>query len=171
MAYASFLRGAAVSEPLSESRQPASVTSDFEPDDVRDLWLRMLRRGWKSLALVPAAPAGSTQKLARAICSVGAIYRGRGLPLLSASDLTLDSVNPFIYAMSRVGKSQTDQDEEEKLVVMLDSVITNPLGIAVALASDAVLLVIELGKTDERSARRTVELIGRDRFIGSVALK
>jgi hypothetical protein len=50
-------------------------------------------------------------------------------------------------------------------------VITNPLGIAVALASDVVLLVIELGKTDERSARRTVELIGQDHFIGSLGLK
>ena len=160
-----------MSEPLSESKQPASITSDFESDDVRDLWLRMLRRRWKSLALVPAAPAGSTQKLARAICGVGAIYRGRGLPLLSASDLTLDSVNQFICTMSQVEKSQAGQDDQEKLVVMLDSVITKPLGIAVALASDAVLLVIELGKTDERSAKRTVELIGRDHFIGSVALK
>jgi hypothetical protein len=155
------------------SRQPAVIQRDLKLEDVRDLWLGMLRRPWKSLALVPAAPGGFIpgSALAKALCDLGALYRGRPLPLLSASNLTLDQVTQFIDTMKRLEKATNGQDQEHRAIVVLESVITNPLGIAVALAVDAVLLVVELGKSDERSAQRTIELIGRDRFIGSVALK
>jgi hypothetical protein len=148
-----------------------SVQRELKLDDARDLWLGMLRRGWKSLALVPAAPGGSASPLAQALCEIGAVYRGRPLPLLSASNLTFETVAQFIDNMTRMGKATNGHDDGQRLVVVLDSVISNPVGIAVALAADAVLLVIELGKSDERSAQRTVQLIGHDHFIGSVALK
>jgi hypothetical protein len=43
-------------------------------------------------------------------------------------------------------------------------------GLPVALASDAALLSVTLGVSDFVSARRTIELLGSSRFIGSVAL-
>ncbi len=48
--------------------------------------------------------------------------------------------------------------------------MANPLVLPVALAADAVLLCVELGLTDLASARHSVELLGRDRLIGSVLL-
>lgn len=155
------------------SRQPAVIRPDLEQEDLRDLWLGMLRRPWKSLAVVPATPGGFARgsAIAQALCDLGSLYRGRPLPLLSASNLSLDQVAQFIDTMRRHERATNGQDPEHRAIVALESVITSPLGIAVALAADAVLLVIELGKSDERSAQRTIELIGRDRFIGSVALK
>ena len=150
---------------------PGNATP-LSPGDVRDLWLAMLRRGWKSLALVPASPAGVTLDLGRALCDLGAILRGRPVPLLSAVDLNLDSVSQFSDAMIRQAKKGAGgSDDDQRVIVVLDSIITNPLGMAVALAADAVLLVIELGESGIESARRTVELIGTDRFIGCVTIR
>jgi hypothetical protein len=55
-------------------------------------------------------------------------------------------------------------------IVILDSVLSNPAGIPVALAADAALLCVALGQTDFESAERTVELIGAERFVGSVTI-
>jgi hypothetical protein len=53
-----------------------------------------------------------------------------------------------------------------QVVVAVQPVVDQPLGIAVAHAADAVVLCVEMGRTRLASARRTIELIGRDRIIG-----
>jgi hypothetical protein len=49
-------------------------------------------------------------------------------------------------------------------------VVENPLGIAIAFAADAVLVTIELGVTDLASARKTIEMVGRERLLGCVVI-
>ena len=61
-----------------------------------------------------------------------------------------------------------DSTTTPTMIVALEPVVSNPLGIAVALAADAALLCITLGETPLASAKRTVELVGRERFIGCV---
>jgi hypothetical protein len=56
------------------------------------------------------------------------------------------------------------------VIVVLESIVSNPAGIPVALAADAALLCIQLGETDFESAERTVELLGESRFVGAVTL-
>ena len=58
-----------------------------------------------------------------------------------------------------------------KVIVALESVVSNPFGIAVALAADAALLCMTLEETLMDSARRTVELIGPERFIGCAVVR
>lgn len=58
-----------------------------------------------------------------------------------------------------------------KVIVALESVVSNPFGIAVALAADAALLCVTLEETLMDSARRTVELIGPERFIGCAVVR
>jgi hypothetical protein len=53
-----------------------------------------------------------------------------------------------------------------RLVISIPPVVNEPLGLAVAQSADAVLLTFDLGKTRLSEARRTIELIGRDRIIG-----
>jgi hypothetical protein len=53
-----------------------------------------------------------------------------------------------------------------RLVISIPPVVNEPLGLAVAQFADAVVLTIHLGKTRLSEARRTIELIGRDRIVG-----
>lgn len=57
-----------------------------------------------------------------------------------------------------------------QVVVAIQPVVVEPLGVAIAQAADAVILCLELGKTRIESARRTMELIGPDRIAGAFLL-
>lgn len=54
-----------------------------------------------------------------------------------------------------------------QVVVAIQPVMVEPLGVAIAHAADAVVLCIQVGKTQLASARRTVDLIGADRVTGA----
>lgn len=58
-----------------------------------------------------------------------------------------------------------------RVVVALEPVVSNPFGIAIALAADAVLLCVTLGETRLDSAKQTVDAIGADRFIGCAVVR
>jgi hypothetical protein len=56
-------------------------------------------------------------------------------------------------------------------VTCIDSVITHPVGLEVALAAERALLYVTLGSTQFSAARQTLEMIGKARFLGSVTLR
>ena len=53
-----------------------------------------------------------------------------------------------------------------RLVISIPPVVSEPLGVAVAQYADGVILTVHLGSTRLDEARRTIELIGRDRILG-----
>ena len=57
------------------------------------------------------------------------------------------------------------------VVVAIQPVVVEPLGVAIAQAASAVVLCVELGKTRLASARRTIELIGADRIVGAFLIR
>lgn len=58
-----------------------------------------------------------------------------------------------------------------QLVVAIQPVVVEPLGVAIAQAADSVILCVELGKTRVGAARRTLELIGPDRVAGAFLIR
>ena len=56
------------------------------------------------------------------------------------------------------------------VVVVVDPVVQSATGVPVAMAADAVLLVVALGHTEQAAVQRTIELVGRERIIGAVTL-
>ena len=54
------------------------------------------------------------------------------------------------------------------MVVVIDSLLTRPASLPLALAADGCLLCITLGETDFGAARKTLEFVGHERFVGSV---
>lgn len=58
-----------------------------------------------------------------------------------------------------------------QLVVAIQPVVVEPLGVAIAQAADTVILCLELGKTRLAAARRTIELIGPERVAGAFLVK
>ncbi|RKG95339.1 hypothetical protein D7V97_37345, partial [Corallococcus sp. CA053C] len=59
-------------------------------------------------------------------------------------------------------------EQGERVIVVIDSLLTHPASIPLALAADTALLCITLGETDFGSAEKTLKLVGAERFAGSV---
>jgi len=57
------------------------------------------------------------------------------------------------------------------IVTCIDSIISNPVGLMVAQAAERALLCVPLGATRFSEATRTLELVGKERFLGSVTLR
>ena len=53
-----------------------------------------------------------------------------------------------------------------RLIISIPPVVTQPLGLATAHAADLVVLCVEVGGTRLADARRTLELVGRERMAG-----
>lgn len=58
-----------------------------------------------------------------------------------------------------------------QVVISIRSVLEEPLGVAVAQAADAVVLCVELGRSRLASARRTLELVGPERVVGTFLVR
>ena len=127
------------------------------PDSFRDLWLATLRHEWSALVVVPAHAEDSAVNVARALAEIGEV------DFIDAEDVTPTS-------STRVTQDMLAQATRGRVVVALDPVVSNPAVLPIVLAADAALICITLGQTEIASARRTVELIGRERFIGCVTV-
>lgn len=150
-------------EPTSKPLNLGTKGGALAPE-LQQLWFACLKREWSSLVVLPANPGGSSGDVARALAEIGRLQRGSGVHFLNAEKVDLGATSGLIIEMtSRVTKG-------ELVIISLDSVLSNHAGIPVALAADAALLCIELGKTEVTSARRTLDLLGRDRILGSVTL-
>jgi len=107
--------------------------------------------------LVPADPGSSAMEAARALAQAGR------LDLIAAK--AIDSL-----AAQRVAHEFASYAKRGRVVVAIDPVVSNPAGVELTHAVDAVMLCITMGRTDLASARKTIRLIGRQYFIGCVTL-
>jgi hypothetical protein len=167
-------------------KSPAGLPSR----ELQELWFATRRRDWKSLVLVPATPGRSAYPLAKALGEVGGIVRmspvqvvnaeGLDLPRIAAlvESMTIASAASSVWVSSGVDKlgpaaAQTpaSRQQDPAMIVVIEPVAQNPLALPVALASDAVLLVLDLGASLLDEARHTIELIGRDRLVGCVLVR
>src|SRR4051812_45543010 len=166
-----------MSRPMSFSTtRSAAATKDAPPMPVpvpafglQELWFATLRAEWASLAVIPAHAGGSAFEIARALAEAGSRHRGTPVRLVKADANDLAQTAQFVDSLSRKsGGASTKRGGE--IIIAVDPVVENPLGIAIAFAADAVLVTIELGVTDLASARKTVEMIGRERLLGCVVI-
>ena len=141
--------------------RPAALPSA----ELQQLWFACLRRDWSSLVVVPSHPGGSSLPVARALAEIGGLHRSSPVKLITAEGMDMSATSRLIIDItSHVATGGL-------AIVAIDSVLSNQAGIPVALSVDAALLCVDLQEADVTSATRTLELIGRDRFVGSVTLK
>jgi len=175
----------------NDSKKDATMSSATQPErigeaaqqhsgilpalDLQELWFTTMRWEWSSLVLVPAHASGSAIWIAKALAEIGIPQQSRaakitaqGAMLAATSELVGDLVT---QSTIRSMKSSNERWKTGHTIIAIDPVVSNPAGIPVALAADAVLLCVEIGKTDIASARKTVQLIGREHFIGCVIVK
>ncbi len=171
--------------PFFKSSPPvtAKLATSMPSREVQELWFATRRRDWSSLCIVPASPGMSALGIAQSLADVGGlIRRGRvrviqaeGMDLGQIAQLVMEMTTPgpptsvWTSAGARPGPSATP--DGSPLIIALESVVANPLVLPVALASDIVLLAVELGATHLEAARHSIELLGRDRILGTVLVR
>jgi hypothetical protein len=157
-----------IPRPSSDTpRPPAAVprTDQRAADAWAQLWFSVERHSWSTIAVVPSSPGDDSLAAARSLAAAGNTYREGGVALVDATHAQPSAI-PGLVAAAGEGVASG-----ARVVIAVDSPMTNPAAIAVARAADAALLAVPLGRSKIADARRTVETVGRDRFIGSIAIK
>lgn len=144
---------------------PAAKNAELPSTDVQRLWFATLKKEWSSLAVIPSHPGGSAAAIARALARVAQLQKDSSIKLISAEGTDLSGASRLIIEMTgHVAQGGL-------VIVVLDSVISNPAGIPVALAADAALLCVQLKTADVDSGRRTLDLLGEAKFVGAVSFE
>lgn len=137
----------------------------------QQLWFSIQRFDWSSLVLLPADPETSALELGQALHEVGRLTMGERLRLLDGRGIKLPATAPMILDMSGATPVRSAGTEwSERVLVVVDSVVSHPSSIPIALAADAVVLCLTLGKTPLATARETMKLVGAQRFIGCITV-
>ncbi|MFL5579729.1 MAG: hypothetical protein ACJ8AO_05090 [Gemmatimonadaceae bacterium] len=143
---------------------PDAASRVLPPAEWQHLWFALERAAWSSLVLVPAQPDASTMPAARTILGAGDAFNRFPLRLVDA-----EVTDP----RSAAALAQTLRDPEPgvRRIVVVGSPLTKPAVIPIIRSGDAAVLVLELGRTSLRAARRTLQVAGRERFIGAVTIR
>jgi hypothetical protein len=142
------------------------------PLSMQQLWFSIQRLQWASLVIVPADGNSSAIDFGKPLYEVGKLAMGDRLRLLDARDVKLDRTAPLILDMTGASKPHAagSQQWSERALVMIESVLATPSAIPIALAADAAVLCVELGKTSLAGARETIQILGTRRFLGCITL-
>jgi hypothetical protein len=127
--------------------------------------LSCMKGEWHSMVVVPASSTKSAAMVANALAEVSSLVRGKRARLFSAEGLDTGEVSRTIVDMMQ------HVSTGGLAVVSIDPVIAAQAGIPVTLAADVALLVVEMGVTSIEDAKRTVGLIGPQKFLGAVTIQ
>ena len=147
---------------LVRSPEDSRALGPMPSREIQELWFSSLRRPWHTLALVPAQHGRSLLPLAHALAAVGRFHRGAVLRVIAAEGMGLDQI-----ADLTLGSLNSHARNEGGRILVLEPISINPFGTAIAMTSDAAILCVELGVTNLDDARRTLDQIGRERFVGT----
>jgi hypothetical protein len=137
---------------------------DASPEDARlqKLWIAADRRKWRSLAIVPATRDLPSLDVANALAEIAWLYSGEPTVVVDLRDTGLRMVD---YGLKQV---EGHTKGGERVLVALSAVGQNPASIPLAAAADLVVLLVRLGETSFAAAERTIEEIGRVKFLGTL---
>jgi hypothetical protein len=173
---------------LAIERSPGPPTR-AEVREIQELWFVLARQEWTSIVLAPAHPDGSAEEIARSLADVGKHLSDYPVTAITVKLLGPGSARALATLAQHVQRDRerrgfrpkvVDLDENEtdaveddrvvapagQLIVAIPPVVVEPLGLAVAHAADKVVLTVDMGKTKMAEARRSIDLIGRDRIAG-----
>jgi hypothetical protein len=169
--------------------------------DLEEVWLALTMRDCRSIVVVPADPDRSAGALATALAEAGTRLsheqvsaltididqdpkvmadvqqmirhdreRARGAAQRSVAD-GADARPGGPPAMRSVGEDPPGLAPRGICVISIPPVTRESLGVSIARASDAVLVVLEMRRTRMADARRTIDLVGRDRIAGTILVR
>lgn len=157
-------------EPAVAAAEPAAPLDDvaIDPGSAiawQRLWLATQRREWRSLAVIPVGGRIATPPVARTLVSVGSSHLGASIRLNDATAITIAGLGACLRGLT------DPRESAARVIVALGSVLENPASLAVAQAADVAILCLILGESSISEAERTIEEVGRARFVGSLILR
>jgi hypothetical protein len=162
--------------PSTPAPDPDATRDEASPDDDATLvqssvfawqrvWLATQRRKWRSLAVIPAGGPVATLRVARALVGVGSCHLGSRIRVVDATAIRLAELGACLRGL-------TDPKESRgPMILALGPVLESPASLALAQAADAAVLCLVLGESSIAEAERTIEEVGRARFVGSLVLR
>lgn len=150
--------------------QQAEAPTGLPSVELQQLWFSLQKREWSSLVLVPADAQTSALDFGQPLYEVGRLALGEQLKLVDARSLKLTETAPLILEMTGAGPARPGAVRPDRVMVLVDSVLSRPSGIPVALAADLAVLCIELGRSSLPDARSTLQILGQQRFAGCLTI-
>ncbi|HEV8551469.1 MAG TPA: hypothetical protein VGQ57_20620 [Polyangiaceae bacterium] len=138
-----------------------------DPDWQR-LWLSLQRRPWRSLAIVPAGeggPADLTLRVAVTLARTGMVHLGAPVQVADATKLSLAHLTQFV---EEVRRCTSDGDH---ILLALAPTHKNAMTVSIAQSADSALLCVLLDRMASSQAKKTVDQIGQNRFVGSAIFR
>jgi hypothetical protein len=140
-------------------KRPREPLSDVH---LQHLWLATQRRAWRSLAVVSASADVRTIESANMLAKMAWRYSGEPTAVFDLREVSLRLVE------HQLREIQLQVSAGDRVFVALGSVSENPAAVPIARAADALVLCVALGRSDVRSAQKTLDAIGRERFLGCI---
>ena len=128
------------------------------------VWVAVQGRGWSSLVIVPADAGINVVALARAVAAVGSAQRGEPIDGLDLRGVPLSESRPHAERLA-------DRSRSFRRVAVVDCPLDSQAALLLARNADAAVLVVERDRTTLEAARRMIQQLGHDRFVGAVIVE
>ena len=133
--------------------------------DNEELWMRMQRGAWRTLAIIPASALDSAASFAfaRLLVRCGQSF-GQAVELADLREIRMAQVGALLEVVD--WRLQTGP----RVILSTLSPEENPASVAFGRAADAAALCVTVGATSLTKARVAVSRVGRERFVGTISL-
>jgi hypothetical protein len=133
--------------------------------DWQRIWVAVTRGNpWRTLAVVPGgqgAPDDFTLEIAMALTRTGMMYTGTQIHVADATRLNPSDASEFAGQLR-------ESISSGPVILALAPADTSPLTVPLAQSANGAVLCILLNRMRMSEAKRTVEDIGADHFLGAV---
>jgi hypothetical protein len=130
----------------------------------QQFWLTIRAKPWNSLAVVPAAsgaPQDFALNIAVSLARTGMVHLGVPIRVADATSVPLDQM---VQLSEEVKLSVAAGD---LVILALGTIVESPVAVSLAQSVDYSLLCVLFEKMASAEAKKTVNLIGTQKFIGS----
>ncbi len=144
-------------------RQPPQIEC-WRGVEWQKLWLSLQARPWTALAIVPASSGGPPDfavTIAATLARTGMVHLGAPIHVADGTLVELSNVMLFQEEIRYC------RDAGDRILLALAPMDANPLTETLAQSADCSLLCVLFEDMRSGDARRTVDKLGRERFVGS----
>jgi len=156
-------------DPITALAHPAPQHVEaWRNADLQRLWLSLQAKPWSVLALIPAsrgAPLDFTLRLAVTLARTGNTHLRLPVHVADGTAVELSKVVEFTEEIQhyRVGG--------DRILIAVAPVEDDPVAETLTQVADKLLLCVLFESMSFGESRRTVNKIGKDRFIGSTIVR
>lgn len=131
--------------------------------ELQQLWFSLAPRPWRSIVLLPIDPSSAPTDAMATLASMAEFYELGAFKYVDARGFTLAQGSKLAREMAEA--------EAVRWVVAVNPVAESPGAIPVMMEADAALLFVRLRITSVQAVNDAVNVIGRDKVLGAVAVR